>query len=491
MGIHVIALDIGTTHIKSALFNEQGEAVEIKKEATPLQRKDDIEIYGASEIWGLVETQIKELIKACQGDVTGISITGMAEAGLILDKRTGKELTEILPWFAPYTEELAKQMPEEKADQVFRKSGLRNSYKYGIYKYIWLLKEKNLKKEHTIWLSVCDYIAYKLTGKFATDPTFAARTYVYHVPMQRWDEERIEEYGLKYDNFPVIYESGKTIGKYGEIPVAIAGHDHLCAAFGLLYYENDAICDSAGTSETYVGIMEQVPKKDGFSEKTGFLYGPFVSGGYFYMANVPSSGHSVEWFRKKLQIETLSYEKMNKSLLKLDENPSGLLYFPYLTGMGTPWYDADMRGMLIGLREDQDGIVILKGILEGIQYQAKWVLEELKKHHKVCASKIICAGGSTHNEIMMKTKANVLEKPVYVTKMTEATMYGAAALFLLKNEMETVAFKFLEQVQVEQKVYNPKHEISKLYENIFQKKYKPFIDLIYNEKNVRKEEEHE
>ena len=54
----------------------------------------------------------------------------------------------------------------------------------------------------------------------------------------------------------------------------------------------------AGTSETYIGILREC-REEGFLHDTGVLYGPFVDGGWFYMASVPSSGHSIELVSKK------------------------------------------------------------------------------------------------------------------------------------------------------------------------------------------------
>ena len=484
----VIGIDVGTTHIKSILFDENGRILAQEKEKTPLSSDGYGNVYKPAEIWGIVETQLRRLSRM-EMPVAGISITGMAEAGLIVNRRTCMESTEILPWFDERTRSLAESWDLGKEQEIFASTGLRNSFKYGIYKFLWLLSESGIEREEAIWLSMCDYIAWKLTGQFVTEPCFAARTYVYDVRRKRWDEARIREYGLEEKNFPKVMPSGSVIGfwqkeKGEQIPVAIAGHDHICAAFGLLYHDKDGICDSAGTSETYVGRLEEketLGKTDDaalFRMETGMLYGPFVDGGYFFMANVPSSGHSVEWFRTRLQMAELSYEEMNTKLERSPKDPTGILYFPYLTGMGSPLYEASMRGSVLGIGEETDGITFLKGIMEGIQYQSAWLMKILQEEHGVAGRSVFCAGGASNNYSMMQMKADILGRMVITPEMPEATLVGAAALFLKKNIGEAVAEQFLHKLLERKKVYVPDTERNSKYQKIWEKRYLPMLDIL-------------
>ena len=203
----VIGIDVGTTHIKSILFDENGTVLAQEKRTTPLSKDENGSIYEPLEIWNAVEEQLKNLCRTGIA-VSGISITGMAEAGLIVDRETKTEKTVILPWFDGRTRELADKMSPEKEEEIFASTGLRNSFKYGIYKFLWLLSACGADREDCIWLSMCDYIAWKLTGRFVTEPGFAARTYVYDIRQGKWDIERIREYGLEENNFPEVMPSG-------------------------------------------------------------------------------------------------------------------------------------------------------------------------------------------------------------------------------------------------------------------------------------------
>lgn len=477
----IIGLDIGTTHIKSILFSPQGEVIREEKNPTPIRSDAYGSVYDPLEIWQIVEGQLKKLCAHAGGNVDGISITGMAEAGLIVNAKTGREETDILPWFETRTAALAAGIQQQEEAEIFKTTGLRNSFKYGIYKFLWFLEHGQGDRETAVWLSMCDYIAFKLTGQFVTEPGFAARTYVFDITKGSWDEERIEAYGLAVKNFPAVVPSGTVFGAWRwngqdrEIPVAIAGHDHICAAFGLLYQNREGICDSAGTSETYVGLLKEMPK-EGFDFSFGILYGPFVDGGWFYMANVPSSGHSVEWFRKKLQQNELSYEEMNHRLSEQKKGPTGLLYFPYLTGMGSPWYEASMRGTLLGIRESDDGMTVLKAMMEGIQYQAAWLFMLIERAHQVKSRELVCAGGSVNNRVLMQMKADILNRKVRIPQAVEATLCGAAVLFYHKNAGKEAAERFLANSLRQKEVFLPDETTAEKYDRILNGRYLPLAE---------------
>ncbi len=474
----VISLDIGTTHLKAALFDGSGALLRLEKEPTPSVPGEGGAVYDPAAFRAIVLGQLERLIEASPSVPAGICVTGMAEAGLILDKKTGEPKSELLPWFHPGPLPLADELSAEESDRLFRSTGLRSSFKYGIYKYRWLLSRLGLAPEGTIWLSVCDYIVFCLTGEYVTDPSFAARTYVYDVLSGRWDAERLTAYGLTCENFPRVLPSGAPAGTFRGIPVAVGGHDHVCAAFGLLFSDPRGVCDSAGTSETYVGLLPRENLREGFPPESGLLYGPFVDGGFFFMGNVPSSGHSVEWFRKRLQLSPVEYRELDERTARLSSGPTGILYLPYLTGMGAPWYRPELKAALLGVSEAHDGTQVLKAIFEGIQYQARWLLEILEKAHGVSPGRIICAGGSVKNRLMMQIKADVLNREVSIPAQSEATLSGCAALFLERSLDRDAAAAFLAGAAADSESYAPIPDAASEYAEEYVRRYLPAVRAV-------------
>lgn len=495
----IIGIDMGTTHIKSVLFDNAGSIIGMEKEETPLSKDLWGDVYKPDVIWGIVKKQIAGLAASVKGQVQGVSITGMAEAGLVINRRTGMEETDMLPWYDKRTVTLAGQLTKEEEYRNFMTTGLRGSFKYGIYKFIWLLENGNINREEAVWLSMCDYIAWKLTGEFFTDPSFAARTYVYDITRRCWDDNRIGGYHLKTYNFPRVMPSGEAVpigdpeikqllgcGKEDTVRAAVAGHDHVCAAFALLQNRDEDICNSLGTAETYIGILKSDRVQGAeieqlFQRDSGFIYGPFVDGGYFWMGNIPSAGQSVEWFRKTAQKEEITYKEMNDLLESISKDPTGMLYFPYLTGVGTPVFKADTGADFFGLKMEHTYGHLLKGIMEGIQYQAAWIMELLYQKHGIKPEVVRCAGGAANSRAWMQIKADVLGKRIQVPSVSEATVLGAAALYIKRNEGAEACRQFLEAPLKTGDCYDPDADREMKYNRLWREKYMPLAELIFRQ----------
>lgn len=444
----VIGIDTGTTHLKTALISEDGQVRLIEKDVTPLCTRGNESWYDPRQLYDLIKEQIRRLMcHERNWEISAICLTGMAEAGLVVDRNTGRELTEALPWFDKRSEECSRQLSEDQIRRQYRKTGLYNSYKHGIYKYAWLRENRNLKDASSIWLSISDYIAFRLTGRYFTTTEFAVRTYGYDMVQDCWDQELLERFGLKAENFPSVKKEGEVIGNCVDselcavlgnaVEVAISGHDHVCALYGIAGRDSTRIVDSCGTAETYMAITRKRLLTDKDFER-GLVYGPYPEKDkWFWMGNIPSSGQSVEWFRRysydgKERKRLLTYEELELMLEKNQKEPTGLFYFPYLNGVGTPVYRGDLKPQLVGKRENQTESVILKAIIEGVQYQGVWIME--------CAGctedekmQLWCVGGAVKSNQWMKLKADILGMPVYVPRMEEATLLGAAAVYFNRN----------------------------------------------------------
>jgi xylulokinase len=485
---YYIGIDIGTTHIKAAVFRKDGTLVEIYKSLTPIETDDYGQIYNPYAFYEVVRNQISILLERYES-INGISITGMAEAGLIVNPISQTELTPIIPWFDPRTTDLANQVSKDRDINYFNTTGLHNSFKYGIYKYVWLLTHNEIKKEESIWLSVCDYIVWKLTGQFVTDPSLAVRSYVYDMINHCWDKERLMEYGLTEINFPKVLSSGEKAGYLSDpnliqkaqrktIIVCIGGHDHICAAYAVFNEDKERICNSIGTAEIYLGLSKDL-KLDKSLYDTGLAYGPFLNGkDYFWMANIASSGQSIEWFRNKIQKISIGYAEINEMLISVSEDPTNIIYYPFLSGIGTPLFQPEVSGAFLGLREIHTGSDMLKAILEGINYQGKWILSLIPNADIAKLKDVICVGGATNSIPWMQMKANITGIPVTVPNVTEATLLGAVAIMIDKNVGSIERHEFLYTSQQETQVYIVNETIYRKYREIYSNKYTFLIDAI-------------
>ena len=370
MGVYS-SIDFGTTPIKIGVFSPSGELLVLKKEKTPTA---DVNGYDPDVVFSLVKRILDALSESFRIDA--IAITGMSEAGILLDRKTGDALSGIIPWFDGRTNELSSAYDCQDYEG-FCITGLHNSFKYGIYKLLWALKNIDHGKD-VIWLSACDWLFFRLTGRYFTDPTFAARTYLFDIEDGKWSSERLSSFNVKESMLPQVVRSGLFSGNAhldGRcVPVAIAGHDHLLAMYSYEGILEEYICNSMGTSETFLGRVEKNTLKTSYG--TGLTYGPYFNKEKLYwMANIPSSGMSVEWIRKKAVRFESDYKYMDSVISEMPANLDDLpLFFPYLAGLGTPSYRNDIGGVFWGLKENTSYEDLVRAVFLGLSFQERRVL---------------------------------------------------------------------------------------------------------------------
>lgn len=432
----LLGIDIGTTHCKAALVGPEGEVVATVSRATP--RVTDAEGYPVldpEQLWRVVAGLVAEVTAGRRVRVVGI--TGMAEAGLLTDAVTGTARTAIIPWFDPRPVRQAAQIEErDTLSRLFARSGLRPSVKYGLAKILWLRAQQPALTRGARWLSVPDWIALRLTGVSATDLTLAARTYACDLRTARWDEEWLARFDLSAALFPPIVPSGAVMGTVNEAghsaagldtgtPVALCGHDHLCALLAAGIFAPGAVLDSMGTAETLIGVL---PTLDLGPEalRTGLAIVPHVlSGRWCWLGGLPSSGGAVEWLRA--QWGEVSYAEFERLAAGAGPGPSGVVFLPYLQGRGAPEPNSAARGAFLGLSAGTSRGQLARAVLEGSAFEIEG-MRQAAEPLAGAVERVVAVGGGVRNRTWLEIKAAVSGLVHHVPHLEEAAAQGAALL---------------------------------------------------------------
>jgi xylulokinase len=146
-----------------------------------------------------------------------------------------------------------------------------------------------------------------------------------------------------------------------------------------------------------------------------------------------TGGSLLKWYRDQLagpEIEEASrrgadpYDVITEGL---PDRPTGLMVLPHFTTAGTPWLDTRALGAVIGLRLTTTRKEIVKAILEGIIYEIR-LNSELLAASGVEIGLYKAIGGAAKSATWMQIAADILDRPVAVTSVTEGAALGAALL---------------------------------------------------------------
>lgn len=445
----LLGIDIGTTHCKAGLFGVEGQTLSVAVRATASQIVNNSVEYAAYDpdrIWQAVRETVRQVAAAAPDrPIRAVGIASMAESGLLIDRATGQPRSPILPWFdATVQQQVDAIAAAEPPLDFYLRTGLRVSYKLSLAKILRLHDRDPAITDGAVWLSVADFIAYKLTGAFGTDYSLAGRTGAFDIARKQWDTDWLARWHLSPEHFAPAQASGTPVGsslsEWSELgipagtPVAVSGHDHLCAASRA---GPDDIFDSIGTAEVIIGSYpSRRLTTDDFD--SGLLSGCHViPDRNYWLGSLSASGGSIEWLRGLLSSSVLSYREIDMLAETAAKGPTGILYFPYLAGSGAPHTDPAAAGAFLGLRSNHTRADIAKAVLEGTAYEMEFIRRAGERMNADTISCLTVAGGGARSRIWTQIKADISGCEIRVPAETDMTLLGAALMAASGTGIET------------------------------------------------------
>jgi xylulokinase len=442
MGTFLLGLDLGTTHCKAGLFGQDGRLVKVSSRRSQARRLPSGEaFYDPQEVWKTAAAALREAIDGVPPEeIDGVGIASMAESGLLVDRATGAPRTGMVPWFDPAATPQAELLlragdPVER----FCRTGIRPNFKCSLAKLLRLREQDPASLAGAVWLNAADYLAFRLAGTMATDPSLAVRTYAFDLGRKDWDADWLTTLQIPPAIFAQLRASGQPVGEVHReaaagtglregTPVAVCGHDHVCAAYAAGAVDPGLVFDSMGTAEALVGAFPARPLGEG-DYRSGLAYGPHVVRGlHYWMGGLSASGGSVEWLRGILGEPALSYGELESLLAGAGSEPTGILYFPYLSGSGSPHADLRVRAAFVGLKAGHGREALVKAVFEGTAFEVEFIRRRAEEVLGTPIQKLAVSGGGTRNRGWMQIKADVSGCAIEILEMPEATLLGAALL---------------------------------------------------------------
>jgi glycerol kinase len=236
-----------------------------------------------------------------------------------------------------------------------------------------------------------------------------------------WDDELLALFGVDRALLPAIrrsdasFGSGELLGRSVEIR-GVAG-DQQAALYG-------QGCHEAGEGKaTYgTGSFVLVHTGDDASPPPHGLLKTAAADGYALEGAVLVSGAAIQWLRDGLGV--LADAAESEAIAESVDSTAGVTFVPALTGLGSPWWDADARGSISGITRGTTRSHLVRAALEAIAHQVADVVDALPEPPAVLRAD----GGATANGFLMQFQADLLGVPVEVAAERETTALGAAAL---------------------------------------------------------------
>ncbi|MGN0159879.1 MAG: xylulokinase [Lachnospiraceae bacterium] len=429
-----IGIDLGTSAVKLLLMDEKGNIKNIVSKEYPLSLpKPGWSEQNPYDWYDGVMAGLKELIADCdRKQVRGISFGGQMHGLVMLDKDDNVIRPAIL-WNDGRTvkecEYLNNVIGKKKLSQYTANIAFAG---FTAPKILWVRENEpeNFQKIAKIMLPK-DYIAYRLTGVFSTEPSDASGMLLFDVKKRDWSDEMLEICGINRQMLPKIYESyeitgtvkpaiAKELGIGEDTIVAAGAGDNAAAAVGTGTV-GDGNCNiSLGTSGT-IFITSDKFLVDENNALHSFAH---ADGGYHLMGCMLSAASCNKWWMDEI-LKTGEYAKEQEGIEKLGENH--VFFLPYLMGERSPHNDPLVRGTFTGMSMDTTRKDMTQAVLEGVAFGLRDSLEVARGQGLTITKSKICGGGAK-SPLWRRIMANVLNLELEIIASEEGPALGGAML---------------------------------------------------------------
>jgi glycerol kinase len=147
---------------------------------------------------------------------------------------------------------------------------------------------------------------------------------------------------------------------------------------------------------------------------------------YALEGSVFIAGAAIQWLRDGLQILTRASESEGHARAVADTG--GVYFVPAFVGLGAPHWDADARGMIVGLTRGTQRAHLTRAALESMAFSTKDVLDAMTADARLRLSTLQVDGGAAANDWLMQFQADLLGVPIARPDLVETTALGAAGL---------------------------------------------------------------
>lgn len=432
--VQILAIDQGTTSSRAILFDKNLSPIaQAQKEFQQIFPASGWVEHDAEEIWQSVLDVCKEV---ATDTVDAIGITNQRETTLVWDRLTGKPIYNAIVWQDRRTGEFCDSLRDQWDKRITEKTGLLLDSYFSATKIKWLLDNVEGARARAeagdlLFGTIDCFLIWRLTdGRVhATDATNAARTMVYNIHEGQWDVELLDFLGIPENMMPVVKDSADDFGSTGlfggNIPITGVAGDQQAATVGQACFKPGMMKSTYGTGCFALMNTGDVAMQSNNRLLTTIAYQLNGKPTYALEGSIFIAGAVVQWLRDGLQIID---DAAQAAPLAEQANPEEEVYLvPAFTGLGAPYWVADVRGAMFGITRNTGRAEICKAALESVAFQTQDLLKAMQKDG--ASSGIIRVdGGMANSDWTMQNLADQLGVPVDRPKVTETTAMGAAYL---------------------------------------------------------------
>jgi len=441
---HVVGIDQGTSSTKALLLNRGGEVVAEAKR--PMQSAFPRPGWVEQDPEAMFDNQIacvRELLERSEiaaDRVAALGVDNHTETLVLWDRQTGKAVHPAIIWQCRRSTAEVAALDSVASRRLIRaRTGLDLDPTFTATKLLWIFRNcpdiaDGLRDGRVLFGTVDCWLIWKLTGGacYATEASNAARTMLFRIDNLAWDPELIALFQLELAVLPEVRNStgpfGATLPAYfgTEIPITGALGDQQASLFGHGCFAPGELKATYGTG-AFIWLNDGVDfhsrEAAGYLQTIAWNIDRPV---YALEGFVMCAGAILDWLAETLRLGANAAEVMHEAE---DAGGSrGVALVPALQGLGSPWWDPEVKAAILGMSSATEVGQICHAGLEAVLFQVRRVLEDMKSDDESACNGLRVDGGLARSGYAMQLQADILGIPVHRAEIEHLTPYGVGLL---------------------------------------------------------------
>jgi len=438
----VLAFDIGTSAVRSGLFDSRGD--EIQGSQISLSH-EFIDLAGGTDadadaLIDFVECALDITVARADSFVSRIDYVAAScfWHSLVGVDHNGRAVTPLLGWADTRAARAVKELRSRFSErETHPRTGARFHPSYWPAKLLWLkLQRPAIFAQATQWLSVSDYLFLRLFGDASTSVSMASATGLFNQHACDWDREIVEGSGISIEQLPWIAQPGTTFQlallDYASRWPLLDGAawfpaigDGAANNIGAGCVTPDRATLMIGTS----GAMRVMFAGDPPASLPAELFCYRADRDRVVIGGALSDGGGLyRWMKDTL---SLNYDDddLEQMIAAMEPDSHGLTVLPFWSGERATGWSSSAQGSIVGLTARTKPIDILRAGMEAVCYRFALLRKALDK---VAPQATIVAAGNAllSSAVWAQMIADVLGQRIEVSGISEASSRGAALLAL-------------------------------------------------------------
>jgi len=483
----LMGLDVGTTGCKAIAFDVEGKllAHAYREYGVIYPQPGWVEI-DPNKVWQCVKEVIGEAAGKVSGDpVKAVSVTTLGEAFTPVTEDGTPLSTSIIcvdSRGAEQTDFLARFLGKKR---IFQITGQPLHPSYSLPKLMWIKDNMpEIFNKASRFLLYEDFVHLKLGLEPIIDYSLAGRTMAFDLEEKVWSAEIFCAAGIDPAKMGTPRPAGEVVGKIPDsmtaelgLPKGViavtGGHDQPVNALGGGVVSEGVAVDGMGTTECVTVGFDRPPINNEMLAANYPIYSHVKPDMYVSLAFSYTGGNLLRWYRDTFAQDMI--EKARKTgvdvydliLGSVPEEPTGLHVLPHFAGTGTPYFDPDSKGAILGLTLGTTREQFVKALIEGVTYELRVNLETLEKSAGVKIDRLRAMGGGARSRMWLQLKADITDKEVVSLAVSECGCLGAAILAGVGVGEYSSVDEAVKLVVSEEEVFQPDPKMHERYSELF------------------------